>query len=133
MEIRKSTQKAVAESPIKPRNLETVRAEHDTIKAELRALTIRRAQREVDNPELFFCGDEEHGRLTDQIFKMREEMGVLARELASAEGRLLTFACAEAIGKEHRYCRGQFKSGGKWLRCGCECHSKPKEAKTERG
>jgi hypothetical protein len=114
------------------RSLEKVRAEHDAVKEELRDLTIRRAKREVENPELFLYPDPHHGWLTEEIYKLRDRMGILTRELASAEGRLLTWACAEAFGadrkldKEHKFCRGEFKCNGIWMKCGCECHQKKK-------
>jgi hypothetical protein len=108
------------------RYLEKVRVDHDAVKAELRALMIRRAQREIDNPDLFFQYDQEHRDLTNQIYKLRDRFGDLSRELASAEGRLLTFSCADGLSKEHKYCRGEFKSNGIWMQCGCKCHKTKK-------
>jgi hypothetical protein len=109
------------------RSLESVRAEHHAVSEEIRALTIRRAMREVDRPELYRYYDDEHRELTNKIERLYGRMGDLARELASASGNLLSFACAESLIKEHKYCNGRFKTkGGNWLRCGCECHQSKK-------
>jgi hypothetical protein len=113
------------------RPLETVRAEHDAVKEQIRALTIRRAQREVENPELFRYYDDEHKALTIEIERLYGHLGDLAREMASAEGRLLTFACAEALFKDHRDCRGEFRSNGVWMKCACACHTAKPDRKEE--
>jgi hypothetical protein len=106
----------------KSRSIDTIRAELDQVKETLRATTIKRAQREVNNPDLFFQPDEEQKLLKEKIYDLRGELNKLSRELASAEGTYLGLACTSLIPKDHKYCKREFENGGLWLKCACQCH-----------
>jgi hypothetical protein len=98
---------------------EAVRADYNTQKERVRALTIQRAKLDLDD-------DEGYRRLNCEIQKERERLALLERELASATGAYLTWACSDPVSPEHKYCRGEFNYNGVWMRCGCDCHAAPK-------
>lgn len=110
------------------RSIDEIQAEFDQVTRELRAATITRANREADNPELYFSPDQIQLDLVGQIHSLRLKWALLKAELASAQGTYIFIGC---VAEEHTKCPVEIKTAGRRLACGCECH-KPKEVRDAR-
>lgn len=93
----------------------SIEAEFNRVKDEMRAATIERAQREVDNPELYFAPDAVQRELAWTIHALRRQFVELRAKLQSERAELVFIGC---MAGQHRYCK---KAAGD-LRCACVCH-----------
>lgn len=93
----------------------SIETEYNQVKADLRAATIERAQREVDNPELYFAPDAIQRELVWTIATLRKRYIELETKLRSERAELVFIGC---MAKEHKYCKRAVGS----LRCACQCH-----------
>lgn len=94
----------------------SVEAQFLECKAELRRVTIERAQREVENPELYWKPDALHRELAWTIAELRRQFARLEALYLSERGELVFVGC---MAGQHRFC---VQTGG-GLRCSCVCHS----------
>lgn len=92
-----------------------IKIQYEESKEELRRATIKRAQREVDNPDLYFAPDQKHRELNWTIDHLKKQFNRLERRYLSEQGKLLFIGCS--VG-EHKYCRVTVDDA----RCSCFCH-----------
>lgn len=94
----------------------SVEAQFLECKAELRRVTIERAQREVEDPDLYWKPDALHRELAWTIAELRRQLTRLEALYLSEQGKLVFIGCRSG---QHRDC----KRAADGLRCACECHA----------
>lgn len=94
-----------------------VEAQYLAVKEELRQATIQRAQREVENPELYWAPDALQRELVWTIHHLRQQFARLEALCQSERAALVFVGC---MAGQHRFCKTTVGA----LRCACECHSK---------
>jgi hypothetical protein len=88
-------------------------------KERLRALTIERAQRMVDDPDLYFAPDDRDRELVGQIYAARREFVAMQARYLSARGEYVFLGCYAG---EHKTCRREIGRKNDRLVCACSCH-----------
>jgi len=96
-----------------------IEALYAEMKERLRALTIERAQRMVDDPELYFAPDQRDRELVGLIHEAKREFLKIEARYLSARGEWLTLGC---IAGEHKYCKRRVERDNAILVCSCPCH-----------
>lgn len=94
----------------------SVEAQFLECKAELRNATIERAQREVDDPDLYWRPDTLQRELAWTIAELRKQFIRLEQLYLSERAELIFIGC---LAGEHRYCKMSVDG----LTCSCDCHA----------
>jgi hypothetical protein len=96
-------------------------------KERVRALTIERAQRIVEDPDIAHAPDDRDRDLVGAIHSARREFFLIQATYLSARGEYVMLGCHAG---EHKYCKRRVSRDGATLVCSCNCH-KTKEAQIE--
>lgn len=92
---------------------------YESTKERLRALTIERANRIVENWEIAFAPDDRDRELAWEIFELKREFTLIEQRYLSARGELIFIGCHAG---EHKKCNRVIKRDKATLTCGCNCH-----------
>ena len=99
--------------------LASIEKRYLAMKETLRELTIRRARRILDSPDLPFQPGWEDRKLSRQIREAKQRFDALEKELLSAKSEFVSDECREG---QHRRCRLKLRIEGRRLACNCPCH-----------
>jgi len=99
--------------------VQDVEALYLAAKDRLDALTIQRAMRVVEDPDIAHAPDARDRELVGAIHKAKREFLKIEARYLSARGLYVMLGCAAG---EHKYCKRQIERDGALLVCGCACH-----------
>jgi hypothetical protein len=101
------------------RRTDNIEALYAETKERLRALTIERANRIVENYEIAHYPDARDRELVGQIHAAKREFLKIEAIYLSARGEYLFLGCHAG---EHKYCKRRAERDGALLVCACPCH-----------
>jgi hypothetical protein len=96
-----------------------VEALYIVAKDRLDALTIQRAMRVVEDPDIAHAPDARDRELVGAIHQAKREFLKIEARYLSARGEYLMLGCY--VG-EHKHCKRRVERDGAILVCSCACH-----------
>jgi len=88
-------------------------------KERLDALVGERAQRWIEDPDLYFAPDGRDRELVGEIHAAKRKFLKIEAQYLSARGEYLMLGC---VAGEHKYCKRQITRDSALLVCSCSCH-----------
>jgi hypothetical protein len=88
-------------------------------KERVRSLTVERAQRIVEDPDIAHAPDDRDRYLVGAIHSARREFFLIQAIYLSARGEYVMLGCYAG---EHKYCKRRVEREGALLVCSCSCH-----------